>query len=108
MKKYIFPFLIFLLGMYLIGFRLVGTNFDGVPGDMGDGRLNNYFLEHGYLYITGQVDNYWDAPFFYPEKSTMSMSDNLFGTLPLYALLRIMKFDRETSYQIWFLCLLAL
>jgi hypothetical protein len=108
MKKYFFPLLVFIVGMYLIGFRLVGVNFDGVPGDMGDGRLNNYFLEHGYLYLTNQVDNYWDAPFFYPEKSTMSMSDNLFGTLPLYALFRIMKFDRETSYQVWFLCLLAL
>jgi len=108
MKKYIFPFLLFLIGMYLIGFRLVGVNFDGIPGDMGDGRLNNYFLEHGYLYLTNQIDNYWDAPFFYPEKSTMSMSDNLFGTLPLYTVFRLMNFDRETAYQIWFLSLLAL
>ncbi len=87
---------------------MVGFNFDGIPGDMGDGRLNNYFLEHGYLYMTGNVNSYWDAPFFYPERSTMSMSDNLFGTLPLYAAFRIMNFDRETSYQIWVLVLLAL
>lgn len=100
--------MLFLIGMYLIGFRLVGTDFDGIPGDMGDGRLNNYFLEHGYLYLTGQIDNYWDAPFFFPEKATMSMSDNLFGTLPLYTLFRIIKMDRETAYQVWFLCLLAL
>ncbi len=108
MQKYIFPFLVFIIGFYLIGIRLVGFDMDGVPGDMGDGRLNNYFLEHGYQYLIGKVNSYWDAPFFYPEKATMSMSDNLFGTLPLYALFRLMSFDRETAYQIWFLCIIAL
>lgn len=108
MQKYLIPFLVFVVGFYLIGIRLVGFNFDGIPGDMGDGRLNNYFLEQGYLFLTNQIDNYWDAPFFHPEKSTMSMSDNLFGTLPIYAFFRWIKMDRETAYQSWFLVLLAL
>jgi hypothetical protein len=108
MRKYIFPLIVFFIGFYLIGLRLVGIDFDGIPGDMGDGRLNNYFLEQGYLYISGSIDSYWNAPFFYPTRSTMSMSDNLFGTLPLYALLRTLSFDRETAYQLWFLCILAL
>jgi hypothetical protein len=108
MRKYIFPFLVFIIGFYLIGIRLVGLNMDGMPGDFGDGRLNNYFLEHGYQYLTGQLHSYWDASFFYPEKATMSISDNLLGTLPLYAAWRITGLDRETAYQAWFLCLLAL
>lgn len=106
-RKFI-PIILFFIGLYLFGIRLVGVDFDGIPGDMGDGRLNNYFLEHGYQFITGKVDKYWDASFFYPTKSTISMSDNLLGTLPIYSIFRAIGFDRETSYQCWFLVIISL
>ena len=67
-----------------------------------------FFLEHGYQYFTGKTSSYWSAPFMYPDKRTLTYSDNLLGTLPLYMFLRVLSFDRETSFQLWFLLICAL
>ena len=99
---------LFFVGMYLLPGRILGSDFDGVPGDFGDARLNNFFLEHGYQYFTGKTSSYWSAPFMYPDKRTLTYSDNLLGTLPLYIFFRLLSFDRETSFQLWFLLICAL
>jgi len=104
----LFVCILFGVGLYLLPGRIIGTNFDGVPGDFGDARLNNFFLEHGYQYFTGKTSSYWSAPFMYPDKRTLTYSDNLLGTLPLYMFLRVLSFDRETSFQLWFLLICAL
>ena len=44
----------------------------------------------------------------YPDKRTLTYSDNLLGTLPLYIFFRLLSFDRETSFQLWFLLICAL
>ena len=104
----LFVCILFGVGLYLLPGRIIGTNFDGVPGDFGDARLNNFFLEHGYQYFTGKTSSYWSAPFMYPDERTLTYSDNLLGTLPLYMFLRVLSFDRETSFQLWFLLICAL
>ena len=96
------------VGMCILPLQLMGFDLSRIPGDLGDARLNNYFLEHGYKWLTGQAPGFWDAPFFYPTLRTMSFSDNHLGTLPIYALFRLLEFDRETSYQIWFLVIFTL
>lgn len=96
------------VGMYTLPLQLMRFDLSLIPGDLGDARLNNYFLEHGYKWLTGQVASFWDAPFLYPTVRTMSFSDNHLGTLPIYALFRFLEFDRETSYQIWFLVIFTL
>lgn len=96
------------VGMYILPLQVMRFNLSMIPGDLGDARLNNYLLEHGYKWLTGQVASFWDAPFFYPALRTMSFSDNHLGTLPIYALFRLLEFDRETSYQFWFLVIFTL
>lgn len=107
-KNY-WPFLLGLcLGLCFITFQIVKFDLSEVPGDYGDGRFNNYILEHGHRYITGKTESYWNAPFMYPEKEVISYSDNLIGTLPFYSIWRITGFDRETSFQLWYLILTIL
>jgi len=101
-------FVVFLAGIYLVLFRMMHADLSSIPGDLGDARLNNYFLEHGYKWLAGQVKSFWNAPFFYPTVRAMSFSDNHLGTLPIYALFRFFSFDRETSYQLWFFAIFAL
>ncbi len=98
----------FFVGLFGVALRIMGYDLSLIPGDLGDARLNNYLLEHGYQWMTGQVSHFWHAPFFYPATAVTALSDNHFGTLPIYTVLRLLDFDRETAYQLWFLVLFAL
>lgn len=95
-------------GLYWISFTIIGIDFSHFAGDLGDGRLNLYFLEHGYKYLSGQVESYWNAPFFHPEEKVMTMSSNLLGTVPFYAFFRTFGLDRETAFQCWYLLVTVL
>ena len=100
--------IMFCIGMYAVPIQLMHIDLTLIPGDLGDGRLNNYFLEHGYKWITGQVKNFWDAPFLYPAPRVMSFSEQHLGTMPIYSLFRLFHADRETSFQLWFLAIFTL
>ncbi len=102
------PVVMLLAGLYLFPFSMVDDDFSRMPGDKGDARFNNYILEHGYKYMKGEVASYWDAPFLYPYKKAIAFSDNLIGTLPVYAFFRENKCDRETAFQAWFIVMFAL
>lgn len=94
--------------MHALPLRITGWDMAFIPGDLGDARFNMYVLEHGYQWLTGQVAHYWDAPSMWPEKGIIARSDNLLGTMPLYAILRIMGLDTHSAIQGWFLMLCAL
>jgi len=98
----------FLAGMYFFPLQLTGIHLERIPGDLGDARLLNYILEHGFQFITGKQSSFYDAPFFYPNLNTLSLSDNMIGSLPVYSLFRFLQFDRETSFQLWWLAGFAL
>ncbi len=95
-------------GYYFHIINLIGWKFENIPGDYGDGRFNNYILEHSYLFFTGKVDSFWSANFMFPFNNVIAMSDNLLGSAPIYIAYRIINFDRETSYQLWFVSLTLL
>ena len=99
---------LFIVGLYLTAIKIMGPNFDRIPGDMADSRLCNYFLEHGHLFFTGKEANYWNAPFMYPEKNVITYSENLLGTLPIYSALRFLNFNPESAFQGWIIILFAL
>lgn len=99
----VWPWLFGLVGVCISLYQFLGFNLAGLPGDLGDGRLNNYFLEHGYLWLCGRVGSFWNAPFMFPEANTMAYSDNLLGSLPMYAFFRAFGFDRETAFQFWYI-----
>lgn len=105
---YVFVFGCLLYGLYSVPIALFETNLSMIPGDFGDARFNNYILEHGYKYLSGHVTSYWDAPIMFPFKNTIAFSDNLLGTMPIYAAFRAINFDRETSFQLWIIVLFAL
>ena len=92
------------LGLMFIILPTVGYKFNYFPGDLGDGRLNLYFLEHSYKFLTFQLaESYWDAPFMFPAKDMLTYSDNLLGSAPFYGIFRLLGFNIFTSYQLWFI-----
>lgn len=97
------PLLLGFLVVVLFGLNFLGFDFTYMPGDLGDGRFNNYLLEHAFRYFTGTQKTLWEAPFMYPESQVLTYSDNLLGTAPFYALFRLLDFSRETSFQFWYL-----
>lgn len=102
------PIVLLFAGLLLFPVSMMNRDFSRIPGDKGDARFNNYILEHGYKYAKGEVPDYWDAPFLYPHRNTIALSDNLLGTLPVYIFFRSLKCDKETSFQWWFLSMFAL
>lgn len=112
LNKWVAPHAIMLLGLTtglgLFAFQITGFNFAYFPGDLGDGRLNLYFLEHAHRFFTGKVSSFWDAPFMYPEVNVISYSDNLLGSAPIYSLFRILGFDIFKAYQLWYVAVAAL
>lgn len=99
---------LFLFGIWSVPMAIFGPERALIPGDLGDARFNNYILEHFHLFITGKVGSYWDAPFMYPWKNVIALSDNLLGTAPLYSAFRAVGFSREGAFQLWLLSLFAL
>ncbi|HRC15186.1 MAG TPA: hypothetical protein PLY25_05865 [Bacteroidia bacterium] len=85
-----------------------GWDMGRIPGDLGDARFNYYILEHGYQYLTDQIHGFWDASSMYPYKNVIALSDNLIGTMPIYAIFRVFNVDRETSFQLWIIVLFLL
>lgn len=74
-----------------------------MPGDIGDARLNNYFLENIYQFFIGGSDSLWHLGFFWPFPYVLGFSDNLFGSSPVYIIGRILTGQPDTAFQIWFL-----
>jgi hypothetical protein len=102
-----------LLSVFLIGFanfplRTIGANGDYLPGDAIDNRLNNFILEHGYKYCTGQVAGFWDAPMYAPATKMTASTDAHLVMLPFYVGLRALGFSPEEAFQGYFLILFVL
>lgn len=96
------------IGIYFFCFNAIGIHFEYFPGDLGDGRLNLYFLEHSYKFFTGEIKEFWNVTFMYPEKNVLAYSDNLLGSAPIYWLFRFLSLDEYYSYQLWFITLTIL
>ncbi|MEB3294966.1 MAG: hypothetical protein VKJ24_17555 [Synechococcales bacterium] len=67
------------------------SHFTQMPGEPGDTRLNQYFLEHSWRWISDHAyrGTLYSPSFFYPYPNALAFSDNLFGMAPLYWLLRL-------------------
>ncbi len=105
---WLIPILTCFIGLHFTILGICKYNLSMIPGDLGDARFNMYVLEHGYQFITRQVHYFWGAPFFYPYPQAIALSDNLLGSMPIYAVFRVLSFDRETSFQFWFIAVCIL
>ncbi len=101
--EYLLPISVCFIGLHFTILGICHYDLSRIPGDLGDARFNMYLLEHGYQYITHQVHYFWGAPFFYPFSPAIAFSDNLLGSMPVYAIFRLLACDRETSFQLWFI-----
>jgi hypothetical protein len=102
----------FVVGLLFgLAFQLMpylGWGFQYLPGDLGDTRFNLFVLEHGKQFLFGEVTHYWSAGFMHPEPEVISLSDNLLGTVPIYAFFRLFGLDIFTSFQAWAVTLAVL
>lgn len=101
-KENLLAFSLFFLGIFhLLSQIKFGTN---SFGDLIDGRLNNFFLEHFYRAFTLQEESFKNANFFHPLSNAMMLSDNhwLLGTI--YAFFRFLGFNSTKSYNFWIFC----
>lgn len=71
-----------------------------VPGNEEDGRLNNLILEHGTQSLRG-VYPITSPGQFYPLTGTITHTDTHWGTLPVYALARLVGCSVYRAYQVW-------
>lgn len=95
-------------GLFFFSLQITSPDFSRIPGDLGDARFNNYVLEHAHLYFTGEVKEFWSAPFIYPEKNIIAYSDNFLGTAPFYSLFRSAGSDPQLAFQYWFILMTIL
>jgi len=96
------PVIIFLAGFYFVPLSLL-EGLSLIPGDIGDARLNNYFLENIYQFLTGGSGSLWYLSFFYPFPFVGGFSDNLFGSSFAYIIPRVLVDNPDTAFQTWFL-----
>jgi hypothetical protein len=75
--------------------------FRAIPGDLGDPRFNGLILEHVYRWLRGIDPSLWSPGFFFPFPGALSFSDSHFGTVGVYALLRLLGLSPEVAYVAW-------
>lgn len=103
-RNFTILYVVVLFGLALNLVPLVSLDYLGrMPGDLGDARLNNYFLENVYSYLIGRSDSLWNLGFFHPFSNVIGFSENLFGSSPVYVTFRFLGFESDTSFQSWFL-----
>jgi len=96
--------IIFLSGLWFFFGQLLLSKFDAVPGDLGDTRFNGLVLEHGYraLRLNAWHRALWSPSWsFFPHKNVLAYSDNLLGTLPIYALVRLLGLAEMSALNAW-------
>ncbi|MCP3720355.1 hypothetical protein [Paraburkholderia sp. CNPSo 3281] len=95
------------IGSFLVAFMAIPlaqlAHFSMMPGDLGDARLNNYFLENIYQTLQGGQKSFVHLSFFYPYPYILGFSDNLFGAAPAYLIPRFITGSSDTAFQIWYL-----
>lgn len=81
-----------------------------IPGDLGDARLVNLFLEHNYRALFARTESsFWDPTWlFFPFPGGMAMSEVMSGTSWVYALGRAVGLEPQTAFQWWFVGVSAL
>lgn len=104
------PLLFCALGLLIAHYPMVLSGFAAIQTDRFDTRLNNFILEHGYLWLRGDPAHrdFWSPGVFYPAQNTFAYSEIMLSVGPFYWLWRELGFAPDTSYQCWMLCMGAL
>jgi hypothetical protein len=97
-------------GIALFFPEIVLTGFRQVPGNLGDTRLVNYFLEHTWLWVCqkGNHTDFWNLPMFYPTPNVTAFSENMLGGAPLYWFFRGVRMPIVLAFQVWLIACVLL
>lgn len=81
---------------------MIFSRFTMVQPGPGDAIFNAIILEHVYksFFSSHYAGNFYSPIFFYPRQLTLTYSDNLLGSAPIYWLLRIF-FGQFLSFGLW-------
>ncbi len=98
------------LGLVLVFYPIFVSGFRLTHGGLGDARLVNYTLEHGYRWVTQMPghESFWDPPIFYPYRNVSAFTEVQLGVGPFYWVWRLMGLAPDTSFQLWMLTVWAL
>lgn len=92
---------VFALALYFVAVRDL-EGLARMPGDLGDSRLNNIFLENVWQVLIGRSESFIHLPFFWPFPYVVGFSDNLWGSAPFYVILRAVGYGPMESFQLWY------
>jgi hypothetical protein len=97
-------------GIALFFPEIILTGFRQVPGNLGDTRLVNYFLEHTWLWVCqkGNHTEFWNLPMFYPTPNVTAFSENMLGGAPLYWFFRGVRMPIVLAFQVWLIACVLL
>jgi hypothetical protein len=89
---------------------MVLSGFRQMHGGLGDARLVNFTLEHGYRWLR-QIpphEDFWRPPIFYPYPNASAFTDTMLGFGPPYWLPRLLGAAPDTALQWWTLIVYGL
>jgi len=102
MSHRIVPVLVLAVGLVMAFHPTILSGFERLQTDLGDTRLNNYLLEHGWRCLSGEPGvRLWNPPFFHPASNTLAYSDLLLSFGPLYWPWRALGLGEVLSFQLW-------
>jgi hypothetical protein len=98
------------LGVMAAHHPMILSGFCRIQTDLGDTRLLNYFMEHGWLWVSQapRHERFWDAPFFHPVPNVMAFSDSMLSYGPFYWPLRMIGLPPDTAFGIWMVAMTVL
>ena len=102
--------LVGLVGVLAVHHPMILSGFGRIQTDLGDTRLLNYFLEHGWLWVSRapRHGRFWDAPFFHPVPNVMAFSDCMLSYGPFYWPFRAAGLAPDTAFGAWMATMTAL
>ena len=88
---------------------MIFSGFRHIHSGMGDARLVNYTLEHGFRWISqiSPHQNFWNPPIFYPYPNVSAFTDFMLGFGPLFWIWRSLGAAPDTAFQYWILVVYA-
>jgi hypothetical protein len=94
-----------LIGLFSVYYPTLLSGFRQLQQNLGDPRLVNYVLEHGFRWVSrGPLhESLWAPPFYHPAPNVGALHDTLLGLGPLYWPLRWLGLPPDTAYQVFML-----
>ena len=102
---WVLPWLLLTVGLFSAFYPTLLSGFDRFQQDLGDPRLVNYVLEHGFRWVgrwPGHL-SLWDPPFYFPAANVGALHDTLVTLGPLYWPWRVVGFRPDTAFQFFML-----